>query len=249
MLGSLPGRTKHVVEGMGEGIGRIRREIGRVRSPKVRAISGGEYDGEGEMVFLPEEEEEDQFEGLLGDVEEGDGGEGASGSGSGASMSISTPATLATRPELGVDDHPAPVHSNITTSSNTKGPNNNAATDDSNTLWDAWDDEARATIAEAEMFDDISATGFLDEEAERVRNLQRRMREREEEGRWGAGGESGEEVRVRVEEGETVETPIPVAHEHEPIMKAMSAAAVPSTGGGGGGGSKKGGKKRGKGWK
>ncbi|KIJ49869.1 hypothetical protein M422DRAFT_44663 [Sphaerobolus stellatus SS14] len=231
MLHALPGRTKHVVENVGEGIGRIRREIGRVRSPRVKARARDEYgyEGEGEMVFLPEEEED-----LLGG---GGGGEESSG----GSQTISTPATRA---------------------GNTN--DNDDVAGDSDALWDAWDDEARATIAEAEMFDEISVKGFLDEERgvrAGKRGAQRAL-EREEGRALGLQEPAEEELLLDIEpaaepSGVSVSEPPALLaqsmsqddheepHAHEPIMKAMAASG--NLGNAKEGGGRKGGRKRGKG--
>ncbi|KAF8462799.1 hypothetical protein JB92DRAFT_3068160 [Gautieria morchelliformis] len=80
----------HVAAGVNEGLGRIRREIGKVRSPTLRP----------------------------------------------------------TRPKAGTLRSRAGL----------------GAGGEDDSMWDAWDDEARAAVAEVETFDEISATGFMDEE-------------------------------------------------------------------------------------
>ncbi|KAF8522572.1 hypothetical protein BU17DRAFT_44501 [Hysterangium stoloniferum] len=151
VLEAIPIHTKHVAAGVNEGFGRIRREIGKVRSPILRPTPGGagtgpgplagegrhvplEFDEADEMMFLQGDEmaERDDNEGLQRD----DG----SGSGASASASVSTPGSRS-HADLVVDEQ-------------------------EEAIWDAWDDEARATVAEAEMFDEISVTGFMDEESD-----------------------------------------------------------------------------------
>jgi hypothetical protein len=134
VLDTIPIHTKHVAAGVNEGLGRIRREIGKVRSPTLRPIRP-------EGRHVPLEFDEDDEVAFLGDAEanhEGTPRDDGDGSGSGASVSVSTP-SLRSRAELG-----------------------GGGDDDS--MWDAWDDEARAAVAEVETFDEISATGFMDED-------------------------------------------------------------------------------------
>ena len=136
VLDAIPIRTKHVAAGVNEGLGRIRREIGKVRSPILRPTRPEgrhvplEFDEADEATFLEREGERYQ--------DPDDHEESRDGSGSGASVSVSTPSPrLQAELDVGGDD---------------------------DTLWDAWDNEAQATVAEAETFDEISATGFMDEE-------------------------------------------------------------------------------------
>jgi hypothetical protein len=136
VLDTIPLHTKHVAAGVNEGLGRIRREIGKVRSPILRPTRPEgrhvplEFDEADEATFVVEGEdaEHEDHEGVALD----------DGSGSGASVSVSTPSSRF-RAEL-------------------------AGTGENDSMWDAWDDEARAMVAEAETFDEISATGFMDEE-------------------------------------------------------------------------------------
>ncbi|KAF8512435.1 hypothetical protein JB92DRAFT_2928813 [Gautieria morchelliformis] len=127
----------HVAAGVNEGLGRIRREIGKVRSPTLRPTRPEgrhvplEFDEDDEVAFLGDADAEADHEG-------GASRDDGDGSGSGASVSVSTP-SLRSRAGLGAGGE-----------------------DDS--MWDAWDDEARAAVAEVETFDEISATGFMDEE-------------------------------------------------------------------------------------
>lgn len=174
-----------------EGLGRIRREVGSImRSPVLRAGTkerrrsvGGtsitttssslslspsphalepmplEFD-ESDEVFLEDdiedivqtEKEPDQVKHPeIGDTLKVVEGEAAStsgsvgvgpGSGASATASVSTPRTQPDEVSLEVPEW-------------TKSHEG----DD-----EAWDDEARATIAEAEMFDEISVAGFMDED-------------------------------------------------------------------------------------
>lgn len=140
VLDTIPIHTKHMAAGVNEGIGRIRREIGKVRSPILRPTTRPEgrhvpleFDEEDEAAFIVEGEgegEDMEQESIARD----------DGSGSGASVSVSTPSSRS-RGDLAVGG-------------------------EKDSMWDAWDDEARAMVAEAETFDEISVTGFMDEEHE-----------------------------------------------------------------------------------
>ncbi|KAF8587051.1 hypothetical protein K439DRAFT_1631042 [Ramaria rubella] len=137
VLDTIPIHTKHVAAGVNEGFGRIRREISKVRSPILRPARHAPL----ELEF--DEADEAVFLEGEADADERDH-EGTShdgGSGSGASVSVSTPSSRS-RADLDLGGEG----------------------DEGDTMWDAWDDEAHATVAEAEMFDEISATGFMDEE-------------------------------------------------------------------------------------
>lgn len=171
VLDTIPIHTKHVAAGVNEGLGRIRREIGKVRSPILRPTmtaqgrvsprrreeeEGGrhvplEFDEEDEALFLVGADTNDAGGSGGGgdadmdvehDLEDHEGISRDDGSGSGASLSVSTPSSRF-RADLGAVG---------------------AAGEEGEGMWDAWDDEARATVAEAETFDEISVTGFMDDE-------------------------------------------------------------------------------------
>ena len=151
-------------DGMSEGIGRIRREIHKARSPpgashlrlasRASEVTSGvssvplEFDEEDEDFFggedLPSERRMD--DGTTSRTTSGGGGT----SGSGAS--VSTPSTnfLPLGEEYESDD-----------------------------LWEGWDPEDKQAIEDAERFDHISVVGFLDEEhASIVQAEKRRGRRR-----------------------------------------------------------------------
>lgn len=199
VLHTLPMHAQFVAAGVNEGLGRIRREIGRgVRGEIIgmgpgqkrqgagrRASEGAgrhvplEFDEEDEAVFMESGEVEgdhEDHESVMRDDADG------SGSGSGASVSVSTPSTRSRDVGLvaaarGIASVIANRHGNThdptdpnadpnANDSNINDPNSIGDLGDADTdsMWDAWDDEARAAIAEAETFHEISATGFMDEE-------------------------------------------------------------------------------------
>jgi hypothetical protein len=139
-------------DGMSEGLGRIRREINRVRSPRLRPRPDSSMSASVPLEF--DEEDEDFMSRDALDIPDCDArscsrdtSQGGADSGpSGASPSISTPATSA-HP---LDDEDVPV----------------ARLDDEQDAWDGWSPEDKAAVDEAERFDDISVVGFLDEEQE-----------------------------------------------------------------------------------
>lgn len=136
---SVPIRTVRagLTDGMNEGFGRLRREIGKVRSPRLLPRSEGSTPGPVPLEF-DEEDEDFLAQGEQGrdrDHERDDDatsrgtsrGEGDSGA------SVSTPSTSA----VPLADGDA---------------------------WEGWGPEEADAVEEVERFDEISAAGFMDEE-------------------------------------------------------------------------------------
>ncbi|KAG6334341.1 hypothetical protein ID866_4753 [Astraeus odoratus] len=128
---------KSLKEGVGEGLGKLRREIYRVRSPKC------EHEQEGQIV-----------RNCLGSDRAGDsGGSGISGA---TGVSLSTPPTgtdiLAASGDPGVLGTIVGLDEGESDQENVKG------------AWQGWDwaEEDKRAIDEAEQFDDV--LGFMDED-------------------------------------------------------------------------------------
>jgi len=141
-------------DGMTEGIGRIRREIHKARSP---ASLSRPIDDIARSVPLEFDEEDEDFLGgepRLGEHERDDdetNSRTTSGGGGDSGASISTPSTNALPLEEYNEDD----------------------------VWQGWDPEDKQAIEDAERFDNISVVGFLDEEhASIVQEKQRRSRRR-----------------------------------------------------------------------
>jgi hypothetical protein len=140
---SIPIRTMTGIgDGMSESLGRIRREINKARSPRLRPRPDSSMSASVPLEF--DEEDEDflsrdtlDVPGLDRDAESGSRDTSRGGADSGAS--ISTPAT-STHP-LDEDD--------------------SAKVDDA---WNGWSSEDKLAVEEAERFDNISVVGFLGEE-------------------------------------------------------------------------------------
>jgi len=148
---SLP--IRHVAaglsDGVGEGLRQLKREIGKVRSPRLLPRSEEhlpmpvplEFDEMEEDFLIARVSEEDEATSRGTSRGEGD---------SGASASVSTPSTSAAALVPGLGDSAAAVAEG---------------------LWEGegWTAEDHDAVAEAEQFDEISAAGMMDEEQERVR--------------------------------------------------------------------------------
>jgi len=156
---SIPIRTMTGLgDGVSEGLGRIRREFNRVRSPRLRP----HYPDSSMSASVPlefDEEDEDFLSRDTLDIPDRDGESGSRGTSrggieSGAEAEASTPAT-STHP---LDDEDL--------SDRDREPPD---------AWDGWSSEDKAAVEEAERFDDISVVGVLDEEQELE---SKRMRDR-----------------------------------------------------------------------
>lgn len=147
---SIPIRTMAgFSDGMNEGLGRIRREIHKARSPPLISRTDSSMSGPVPLEF---DEEDEDFVTRDPHLTERDDdshshttsrGEGDSGA------SLSTPAT---------SNHPLD--------------------DGGDDMWQGWDPEDKQAIEDAERFDDISVVGFLDEEQAPMIQAERRRRRR-----------------------------------------------------------------------
>ncbi|KAI0333347.1 hypothetical protein GY45DRAFT_1344085 [Cubamyces sp. BRFM 1775] len=152
-----------ISDGMSEGLGRIRRELGRARaaqsqtqSPRLNSGSDPvavpsvplEFDEEDEMedfarhaVDLAETDAYTEADVISRSTSMGDPVHGGTSAGSGASVSVSTPST---------NIEPLPEEH------------------DGEQVWQGWSPEDKQAVEDAERFDDITV-GFLDEEQETMR--------------------------------------------------------------------------------
>lgn len=137
-----------ITDGMSEGLGRLKREIGKVRSPKLipRLEQGGgppptwaalEFDEEDEDFLLAGQRREPRGDHL------DDGADNMSRSTSRDGASVTTPSSA--HQEL-FEDMQGPIHRSVLEEDR------------------GWSNEDRQAIEEAERFYDISAVGFMDEE-------------------------------------------------------------------------------------
>lgn len=168
------GVAMHVVEGVNEGIGRLRRGVGRVRSPRSAAVgaSGGgvgagaggtsvplEFDEEDEDFMLDEEARR----GMEVDEVNVPVTEEAFVGSPDFHAEIDPPSHPVNIPFSGsllvdFDQEPA-VHVNQTTIGHDGGEG-----------WEAgWEEQDRRVVEEAERYDEISAVGFMDEEQQEMR--------------------------------------------------------------------------------
>ncbi|KAI0059285.1 hypothetical protein BV25DRAFT_1961843 [Artomyces pyxidatus] len=140
-------------DGMSEGIGRLRREISKVRSPRL--IARPDHPTSGDLAELEFDEEDEDFLLSYGPDPLSPEGEGDTISRStsrdegGSAASISTPSTGADLLE-------------------------HQSKDDS--AWDAWDTEDRQAVEDAEQFHEISVVGFMDEEQAQMKKRKSRGR-------------------------------------------------------------------------
>lgn len=153
-------------EGMSEGLGRLRREIGKVRSPRMvattsrtKGIAGSAGDEGGRASALEFDEEDEDFmlardpalSSLTSHDDESmmmrDEGESQS------APSVSTPSTgiisRATRRE-----------------GEGRGREDDELGDDTDSAWMEWEVEDQRVLEDAEQFQEISVVGFMDEEQE-----------------------------------------------------------------------------------
>jgi hypothetical protein len=152
---SIPIRTMAgLSDGMSEGIGRIRREIRKARSPPRPSGGGGGGDGVSGHVPLEFDEEDEDFTGgrmLIGELESYDDRGDTRTTSRGdidSGISLSTPSTNAVTLEDDEDDG----------------------------VWQGWGPEDKQAIDDAEQFDDISSVvGFLDEEHASMVQAEKRM--------------------------------------------------------------------------
>lgn len=174
-----------LTEGVSEGLGRLRREIGKVRSPRMSASGGVRPDSRGligsigksygdedaRAVALEFDEEDEDF--MLArdpssaprdDDESMSRDEGESQS----APSISTPSSagIVGRPAAkGHDDEPG-----------------DTGRDDDGT-WMEWDEEDQRVLEDAEQFQEISVVGFMDEEQEQQSQARTSLKGRSKKGR------------------------------------------------------------------
>ncbi|KAH0589923.1 hypothetical protein H2248_000113 [Termitomyces sp. 'cryptogamus'] len=169
--------TRTIGDGMSGSLGRLRREIGKVRSPGLRPSTGGGSGGGGgmsESVPLEFDEEDEDFVceagGMLGDGRGGVAFTSSSRDGdadvdsvSGSGPSVSTPATSE-------DDWDRKMETR-------------------EDAWGGWSENDRRAVEEVERFDDIDVVGLLDEEQEEERRwlVERQVRDGRSEKRWGRG--------------------------------------------------------------
>jgi len=133
---SIPIRTMAgFSDGMTEGLGRIRREIHKVRSPPLKPQPDSAVSGPVPLEF-DEDDEDFAFHPRLGLHNDDDGSHspGTSRGERDSGVSISTPASSTIPLEEG------------------------------DGMWQGWGPEDKQAIEDAERFDDISVVGFLDEE-------------------------------------------------------------------------------------
>ncbi|KAG5653843.1 hypothetical protein H0H81_010116 [Sphagnurus paluster] len=151
---AIPIRSLGIGDGVSESIGRIRRELHKVRSPRLRprpdsSLSASvplEFDEEDEDFLARDHEESLALSGSMRAVSrETSRGDGDSG------PTLSTPATSARALESEEDLLVGQVMEKV---------------DDA---WGAWSAEDKLAVEEVERFDTIDVLGLLDEEQARVR--------------------------------------------------------------------------------
>ncbi|KAH9853231.1 hypothetical protein C2E23DRAFT_884844 [Lenzites betulinus] len=141
-----------IQDGMSEGFGRIRRELGKARSPRPTSAAGEVLVGSVPSVPL-EFDEEDEMEDFhrhaaLDDFASLDAISRATSMGAGTSASADDDAeAFATTPATNIE--PLPVEH------------------DGEQAWQGWGPEDKQAVEDAERFDDITV-GFLDEEQDSV---------------------------------------------------------------------------------
>ncbi|KAI0686244.1 hypothetical protein C8Q76DRAFT_313203 [Earliella scabrosa] len=167
-----------IQDGMSEGLGRIRRELGKARSPKL----GARKEEAGEALSVPLEFDEEDEDFVVKDADPAPmGGVGAGAGGAveveaevGVSRSISTGAeTRASAPSVSTPStrsfEPLPAEHVL----DGLGDAEVVGDRDGAEMWTGWGPEEQQAVEDAERFDDITV-GFMDEEHET-------MREREQE--------------------------------------------------------------------
>jgi hypothetical protein len=167
-----------VAEGVSEGFARVRREIGRVRSPRVLPRVEREDAGTGAGVPLEFDEEDEDFvldDGLQETQHREHEADAASASSGADADSEERPRTapgddLDLQRTVRIDGGGAPgTFEHLGGDSEQDG------------AWRAWEH----AVAEAEPFDEISAVGFMDEEQEAQKEAER---ERTDAGAGAGGG-------------------------------------------------------------
>ncbi|KAF9237016.1 hypothetical protein BU15DRAFT_88909 [Melanogaster broomeanus] len=129
--------TANIAEGVGEGFGRIRREIHKVRSPQLGPRSDT---GIAAPVPLEFDEHDEDFDDSSRGEHAGEALSRRTSAGAGgSSASISTPST-----------HVNPLE------------DDDDSEGDGDDLWRGWTEEDKLAVDEAEQFDDV--VGFLDED-------------------------------------------------------------------------------------
>ncbi len=144
-----------IQDGMSEGLGRIRRELGKARSPRLVATRPDASDHP--SVPLEFDEEDEDF--LVRDTDPLETSAGAAGedvisrsvstsTGTGTGTGASTSAGIST-PATNIEALPVEL-------------------DEGDQPWQGWGPEDKQAVEDAERFDDIKV-GFLDEEHETMR--------------------------------------------------------------------------------
>jgi len=156
-------------DGMSESFGKIRREINRVRSPRLRPSHPDTSTSISSSVPLEFDEQDEDFVGLDGVRAEGvyrdgellgvPGGGGDDGErsvsretsrGGSSILAVSTPAT---------------------------SPEGEEEEEGSDGAWDGWSSEDKLAVEEVERFDNIDVVGLLDEEQQQERQTKKNMME------------------------------------------------------------------------
>ncbi|KAI0766225.1 hypothetical protein BD413DRAFT_494502 [Trametes elegans] len=168
-----------IQDGMSGGLGRIRRELGKARSPRPNSdpVSGGgvarggvgEGGGSGPTVPL-EFDEEDEMDDFVGH---------AAADGAGSDLDVISRSTLMMGGDVGISVSAGTVgesggsgsgsgSGSVSTPSTNIEPLPLEHDGDSGQAWQGWGPEDQAAVEDAERFDDITV-GFLDEEQETMR--------------------------------------------------------------------------------
>lgn len=147
-------------EGVSEGLGRLRREIGKVRSPRMSASGGARPDSRGLIGSIGTSYGDDDARAVALEFDEED-----------EDFMLARDPSSATR-----DDDESQSAPSISTPSSTgivgrpaaKGHDDehgDTRRDDDGT-WMEWDEEDQRVVEDAEQFQEISVVGFMDEEQE-----------------------------------------------------------------------------------
>ncbi|OCH85153.1 hypothetical protein OBBRIDRAFT_798469 [Obba rivulosa] len=139
-----------ITDGMSESLIRLRREIGKVRSPRLAAYPDNELSTSVPLEF-DEDDEEFSIDHLQpGGPEEQVMSRSTSRGEGDSAASVSTPST---------NLDPLPVD------------------EDGCDVWQGWDPEDQLAVEDAERFDDITV-GFMDEEQETLREVGKKVKQR-----------------------------------------------------------------------
>ena len=155
-------------DGVSEGLGRIRREMHKVRSPPLLPRSDSSMPGPVPLEF---DEEDDDFQ--FRDVQNEDGGlqvpittgdEASTSRGTSREGGHGTSAESVS--SLGLDTPADTIQSHRYLPLVDDDSNNSNSNTIDEEIWSssAWDQQDASAIDEAEQFDSISAVGYLDEE-------------------------------------------------------------------------------------